>query len=72
MRNKILSILIILCTLYLAISAIYHMHQTKDLEDKVKFYERVMEDFGIEEFINYPELYYEDGYVEQVKVHNCM
>lgn len=42
------------------------------LEDKVDFYETVIEDFGMSEFISYPELYYEDGYTEQVKTHNCM
>lgn len=41
-------------------------------QDKVKFYEEVIKDFGIEEFINYPYLYYNDEYREQAKVHNCM
>lgn len=40
--------------------------------DKVLFYEKVIEDFGIGEFINYPELYYDEEYREQALVHNCM
>lgn len=46
--------------------------QINELQNKVEFYEKVMEDFGISEFIDYPELYYDEEYVEQVKVHNCM
>lgn len=64
--------LIVVGVLYLGCSAIYWRHQSNNLKDKVEFYEKVMKDFGIEEFIHYPELYYEDGYTDQVKVHQCM
>lgn len=46
--------------------------QRQELQDKVTYYENVITDFGIEEFIHYPELYYEEGFVEQALVHNCM
>lgn len=46
--------------------------ENEELSDKVDFYEKVITDFGMDEFINYPEIYYQDGYVDQVKVHNCM
>lgn len=42
------------------------------LKDKVSFYENVITDFGIDEFINYPYLYYEQGYIDQAKSHQCM
>lgn len=40
--------------------------------DKVKFYEEVLTDFGIEEFIHYPELFYDEEMREQTKTHLCM
>lgn len=46
--------------------------QNNELQNKIEFYEEVMYDFGIDEFIHYPELFYDKCYVEQVIVHNCM
>lgn len=63
-----LTLIIFTCLLYI----IYVTHQNTQLKDKVQFYERVITDFGIEEFIDYPELYYNTDYVDQAQVHQCM
>lgn len=72
MKEIIIRVIIIAGILFLGLSAIYYKLKNVELHDKVEFYEKVITDFGIEEFINYPELYYEDGYIDQVKVHQCM
>ncbi len=72
MKKIVTSVIIVIGILYLGFSAIYYKLKNNELHDKIEFYEKVITDFGIEEFINYPELYYEDGYIDQVKVHQCM
>lgn len=72
MKKRLITLLIVVGVIFLGVSAIYWRHQSNNLKDKVEFYEKVMKDFGIEEFIHYPELYYEEGYTDQVKVHQCM
>lgn len=72
MKKIVTSIIIVIGILYLGFSAIYYKLKNNELHDKIEFYEKVITDFGIEEFINYPDLYYEDGYIDQVKVHQCM
>lgn len=69
---KKLGIIFGIVTLCLMSIIIVDFIEINELQNKVDFYETVMEDFDISEFIDYPELYYEDGYTEQVKTHNCM
>lgn len=70
-KTKTIISVICVCIVY---SIVIFMMGCKiiSLQDKVKYYENVITDFGIEEFIHYPELYYEEGFVEQAMVHNCM
>lgn len=46
-------------------------NQNNILQDKVQYYEKIVQDFEADELITHPELYSE-GYVEQIKVHSCM
>lgn len=45
--------------------------ENKEIKEKNQYYEKVMKEFDISEFIYYPDLFNEE-YIEQVKVHNCM
>lgn len=72
MKETVKKVILIAGVCYLGFSAIYWDMQAKDAGEKVEFYEKVMTDFGIDEFVHYPELFYEEGYTEQVKTHNCM
>ena len=64
--------IVLLCSVITTCSLLKLEKDKEYLNDKVKYYENVITDFGIEEFIHYPELYYEEGYIEQVKAHECM
>lgn len=45
--------------------------ENKILQEKIQYYEKIVQDFEADELITHPELYSE-GYVEQIKVHSCM
>lgn len=75
-KSTILCTVIIILLLYCIIG--FHKDvknlrtENVKLVSKIQFYEDVMDTFNIGEFISYPNLFYIDGYIEQVKVHNCM
>lgn len=56
---------------YLLIENTKLQGQNNILQDKVQYYEKIVQDFEADELITHPELYSE-GYVEQIKVHSCM
>lgn len=71
-------IILIILLLGISVLSIIDLMETRNLQiknsqllEKNKFYEKVMKEFDIGEFIYYPELF-EEEYIEQVKVHNCM
>lgn len=68
MKVRILSILLTLSLFSICLLIITNLN----LHNKVEYYENVIRDFGIEEFINYPELYYQEGFMDQVSTHKCM
>lgn len=72
MKRTIAEIFIVIGILFLGISAVHFKSQNVDLKDKVEFYEEVLGDFGIDEFVNYPELYYNREYVKSTKENQCI
>lgn len=72
MKTILLDIFVVIALFGTSICLLLTKQQNADLKEKVAYYENVITDLGAEEFIYYPELYYEDGYINQVKVHNCM
>lgn len=43
-----------------------------ELQNKVEFYEQVIEDFGIDEFVEYPNIWYDTEYRDQIKKDSCL
>ena len=72
MKEKARKLLLIMGVCYFGISTIYWGYKVDKAKKKINFYEKVMEEFSIGEFVHYPELFNDEGYVEQVKIHNCM
>lgn len=75
MFKKIIIILCLIISLlgnfYLYSSNIKLQKNNNNFQDKITYYENIIKDFKADELIAFPQLYSE-GYVEQIKVHNCM
>ena len=64
-------IISLLGNFYLYSSNIKLQKNNNNFQDKITYYENIIKDFEADELIAFPQLYNE-GYVEQIKVHSCM
>lgn len=69
--KKEIKILLCVIVLFCAILSLL-LSYVSIQKDRITYYERVMKEFEIGEFIDHWELFYDEGYIEQVKTHNCM
>lgn len=71
-RDQVTIILLLLAVIASNIHIFLNYKKIDALIVKADFYEQLITDLGFDEFVNYPELYLEEGFVEQAKTHSCM